>query len=415
MFEQHEWYLVGGALVVQLGVIVGLIVHLARRRRTDERSSHDQERYTAILRAIPDLMFVLRRDGTYIESHVRDPAQLFVPPDQFIGKTVRDIMPAGPAEQLMDAIDQACRGHDPVVVEYQLPMGEPRHFEARVVRVEHDRVLSVVRDITDAKRVLERNRDLAGRLIASQEGERTRIARDLHDGVCQEAAAVGMDISRLRHVRGDIQGRDVQGILLSVHARMASLAENLRQLSHGLHSSVLHHIGLIAALQAHCTEVERQYEDVEVTFIPEGNVEPASRAVALSLFRIAQEALGNAVKHGNARHATVWLSRDDRDLALAVADDGKGFDPQDARQNGGLGLVSIEERARLVQGRVSIRSEAGSGTVINVRVPLHIVDDAHQNPFAHQDDTPASRRREPGYLGLGVRNGSALRATNDCP
>jgi signal transduction histidine kinase len=151
------------------------------------------------------------------------------------------------------------------------------------------------------------------------------------------------------------------------------VAENLRLLSHGLHPSVLQHIGLVAALQAHCAEVERQHH-LLVRFFAEGEVEPSSRLVALSLFRITQEALRNAVRHGHARHAAVSLARDGMDLKLAVADDGEGFDLAAARQNGGLGLMSIEERARLVKGQVTVSSRMGDGTTVDVRVPMGVTD-----------------------------------------
>jgi two-component system, sensor kinase len=133
---------------------------------------------------------------------------------------------------------------------------------------------------------------------------------------------------------------------------------------------VLQHIGLVAALEAHCAEAERHY-DLQVRFITDGNVEPAAPAVMLSLFRITQEALRNAARHGYARHATVALARHDGGLTLSVADDGVGFDVAGAHQNGGLGLVSMKDRARLVKGHVTIRSTFQQGTTIDVHVPVN--------------------------------------------
>jgi two-component system sensor histidine kinase UhpB len=280
----------------------------------------------------------------------------------------------------MDAVEGACLSDEAVVVEYELALGEPRHFEARFVKAEEDCVLTIVRDVTEWRRTLALNRDLAGRLIAGQEVERTRIARDLHDGVCQEVAAVSVDLSHIRRTGGDIRSPALQEILLSVERRTAGVAENLRLLSHGLHPSVLQHVGLVAALQAHCAEVERQH-GVQVTFFAEGDVEPVSRMAALSLFRIAQEALRNAARHGHARNATVALARRGRSFTLSIADDGGGFDPVAAGQKDGLGLVSIVERSRLMRGHTSIQSEPGGGTTIEVRIPADVVDRAQRrNP-----------------------------------
>ena len=368
----------------QLIELQGVGRDITDRKRAEEVAGQLEARNSAILRAIPDLMFVLLRDGTYVDYHARDPKLLLVPPDQLIGRTIPEIMPPGVADTLMDALGRAYFSAEPVVVEYELALGEPRYFEARLVYAEHDCVLSIVRDVTESKRALALNRDLAGRLIASQEVERTRIARDLHDGICQDVAAVSVDVSCLRRHGGDVQSPVVQEMLVSVERRTASVAENLRLLSHGLHPSVLQHIGLVPALQAHCAEVERQHQ-LQVTFFAEGDVEPASRLVALSLFRIAQEALRNAARHGHARNATVSLVRTDNGLSMAIADDGVGFDPVAAHQKDGLGLVSIVERARLMGGHVTIDSEPGSGTTLDVRVPLQVLDDAP--PRRRQSDT----------------------------
>ena len=353
------------------------------QKRAEESLGDLEARNSAMLRAIPDLMFVLRRDGTYVDYHARDTRLLFLPPECFLGRTVRDVMPPALAGMLMDAIERAFGGDDAVIVEYALQVDELRYFEARLVVAEHDRVLSIVRDVTESKRAHALNRDLAGRLITSQEVERTRIARDLHDGVCQDIASLSVAVSQVRQGGGDVKSRDVQDKLRLVQKRAESVAESVRLLSHGLHSSVLHHIGLVAALQAHCAEVERQH-DVRIRCFVDGEVEPTTELVGLSLFRIAQEALRNSARHGHARHASVSLSRKDGQLTLVVADDGRGFDVAAVRRSGaGLGLVSIEERARLVKGRSIVTSRPGRGTIVNIQVPL---DDGAESRDSALDD-----------------------------
>ncbi|HET7220974.1 MAG TPA: ATP-binding protein [Vicinamibacterales bacterium] len=213
-----------------------------------------------------------------------------------------------------------------------------------------------------------RVRDLAGQLLTAQEAERTRIARDLHDDACQEVARVAVDVSRLRQMKGRIEDAVVQETLVSVQRRTADVAEHLRLVSHDLHPTVLQHLGLVAALQAHCAEFERTH-GVQVTFSAPSETEPANHAVSLTLFRIAQEALRNASKHGHARRARVSLVRADGHLTLVIADDGQGFDAVAARANGGLGLVSIEERARLLKGQAVVRSRPQEGTIVEICIP----------------------------------------------
>ena len=217
----------------------------------------------------------------------------------------------------------------------------------------------------------ERNSDLVGRLISAQEAERTRIARDLHDDACQEAAAITVDVGNLRHETRDLQDPAVQEALLAVQRRITRIAESLRLLSHDLHPSLLQHVGLVAALEAHCAEVERCHH-IRVAFRADGEVEPVGPDIVLSLFRIAQEAIRNAARHGHARKVLVSLARTRAAIELTIADDGAGFDVHGVREAGGLGLVSIEERARLVGGRVTICSQPRRGTTIAVRVPIEL-------------------------------------------
>ena len=364
------------ALVPLVAIAGGLLVQRVWRRRPapPDRLRDLEASNSAILRAIPDLMFVFRRDGTYLEYHVRDTSLLFAPPEAFIGKKVADVMPAPLADVFMTAIERASAGTEPVIVEYELPMPEVRYYETRLVSIDADRVLSIVRDVTDVRRVLQDNWDLAGRLIASQEVERTRIARDLHDGVSQEVAALSIDLTYLRQPGISLQSTEAQRILRETQERTALLAETLRALAHGLHSSILQHVGLAAGLQSHCNEVERVHH-MDVKFHASGDVEPASHSVALALFRVVQEALVNAARHGRARQARVSLVRGERDIVLSVSDDGVGFDTKTGRRNGGLGLLSIEERARLIHGKSTVSSRPAGGTSVVVRVPVAVFDD----------------------------------------
>src|SRR5678816_4604722 len=191
------------AIAYAINVLVGELSWAgARAKQAQEEKAQRRAAVTsvevhngAILRAIPDLMFVLLRDGTYVDYHARDPQLLFVPPSAFIGRKLRDVLPTPLADLMMDAIERACETDDTIVVEYELPMDEPRAFEARIVQAGPDRVLSIVRDVTESKRAMELNRDLARRLIVRQEIERQRIARELHDDVSQRIALLNIELS----------------------------------------------------------------------------------------------------------------------------------------------------------------------------------------------------------------------------
>jgi signal transduction histidine kinase len=215
----------------------------------------------------------------------------------------------------------------------------------------------------------ERIRQLNGRLISAQEAARSDIARELHDDVCQELVGMTMVVSRLRRASGQLQEDSTQEALCALESTVIGVVEGIRRLSHDLHPATLRLIGLPAALRAHCIEVEQRH-DLQVCFSTWGNLEGIPPDVALCLFRIAQEALRNAAVHGEARQLTVALARVSGGIQLTVRDNGRGFDFDAMRQQGGLGLISLEERARLVGGTVRILSSPNHGTTIRVRVPV---------------------------------------------
>jgi signal transduction histidine kinase/ligand-binding sensor domain-containing protein len=212
-------------------------------------------------------------------------------------------------------------------------------------------------------------KDLAGRLITAQEQERTRIGRELHDDVTQQLAALSISLSAVQ--------RGLPSQLAEEHRQLASLqqqalaaSESIRNLSHGLHPTVLQHFGLVAALEGVCTEFGSQ-RNIDVAFRAGGGLDDIPADVALCLYRVTQEALHNAARHADARQVEVTLTPSEREgVELKIADNGRGFDLAEAQTRGGLGLVSIDERVRLVAGQMRIRSEKGRGTELEVRVPL---------------------------------------------
>jgi len=320
----------------------------------------------AILRAIPDLMFVMLRDGTYVDFHARDPKLLFVPPSAFLGRKVAEVMPPALASLFMDALERACTTDDPVGVEYELPLEEPRHFEARVVRAGADRLLSMVRDVTQEKRARELNRELAGRLIARQEIERQRIARELHDDICQRLALLNIDIDGLVT---QVDSEESRARLHRLSAQTNEIAKDVHHMSYELHPSRLRIVGLGAALQLLCRDTSKQ-RNLRVAFT-QGAVPPSVGSdISLCLYRIVQEALQNVARHSQAEEAHVSLTSDeDGHIILRIVDAGVGFDPRQI-QNGGLGIVSMRERVTVVKGQLAIDAVPGGGTQITVRVPL---------------------------------------------
>ncbi len=212
-------------------------------------------------------------------------------------------------------------------------------------------------------------RRLAGKRIEAREEERRRLGRELHDDLSQRLAALAIDSQVLRRALGPDVGTSPLGEGLERLIRqLRALAEDVRRLSHRLNPGTLESLGLAPALEALAAELEGS-RGFRVELSVEGGVQPLPPAVALCLFRAAEEALFNAARHSGAGRAQVTLRRLAGEVRLEVADGGDGFDPAQAPGDG-VGLVDLRERVRLLGGRLDVASAPGAGTRVEVALPL---------------------------------------------
>jgi PAS domain S-box-containing protein len=223
-------------------------------------------------------------------------------------------------------------------------------------------------DITERKSSAESLQALTGRLIHAQEEERSRIARDLHDDFSQTLALQCIDLEQLIRKLPNTE-TDERTRLVKMLKRTKQMTADIRALSHQLHSSKLEYVGLVPAVNALCKEISEKYE-IAVHFTECGFPQNIPKDVALCLFRVAQEALGNVVKHSQAKSAEVELSANSNGVSLRITDEGKGFETGGPYRGTGIGLVGMTERLRLVGGRLSVKSELVQGTTILAEVPL---------------------------------------------
>jgi two-component system sensor histidine kinase UhpB len=180
---------------------------------------------------------------------------------------------------------------------------------------------------------------------------------------------VSIAVGSLKSSSGSIQDAHTQQALSKIHDETLGMFEGIRRLSHDLHPSTLALVGVATALEAHCAEVEKRHA-VQVQFTANGEFGDLHPDVGVCFFRIAQESLRNGVVHGGAQRLSVSFVRSGDRVDLTVTDDGRGFDLEQVRgSGGGLGLVSIEERAHIIGGDVQIVTGLRQGTTIRVRAP----------------------------------------------
>ena len=211
-------------------------------------------------------------------------------------------------------------------------------------------------------------RKLAALLIAAQEDERRRLARELHDDTSQTLAALAIELASLQR-KAEGSDHSVRSGLQSVETSVHRLAEGIHDMSRLLHPSILDDLGLEAAIRTECERVSER-EGFPIVFEVLDLPEELPKDCALTLYRITQEALHNIARHAQASRAHVLLQGEDDCVSLEVEDAGKGFDPLEARKSSGLGLISMGERVRLLGGVLRIDSKPGGGARIRVEAPV---------------------------------------------
>jgi PAS domain S-box-containing protein len=229
------------------------------------------------------------------------------------------------------------------------------------------RIVGMVADITERKLGEAALADVSRRLIEAQVQERTRIARELHDDIGQRLSLLAIELDQLQQDTSQLP--DLRRRMGELHSQAAELATDLQALSHELHSARLDYLSPVVAMSGLCREIAQQTK-VEIEFRNQDLPSPLPPDISLCLFRVLQEALRNSVKHSGAQHIDVGLYGTPDEVHLAVSDSGRGFDREATKGGRGLGLVSMEERLKILKGTLSIDSQPSRGTAIRASVPL---------------------------------------------
>lgn len=230
-------------------------------------------------------------------------------------------------------------------------------------------VTSAIRDISERKLTEAALANLNHKLIEAQEQERTRIARDLHDDLGQRLALLSVELYQLQ--------QSECGLPVEIHQRMgilqeqtSEIARDVQSLSHELHSSKLEYLGIVAGMRGFCQEFGAQ-QNVKIDFKVHGVSGSVPPDISLGLFRVLQEALHNSAKHSGAQYLEVRLWGEPERIHLTIKDAGRGFDEEAAKRGRGLGLISMEERVKILNGNFSIESQPNTGTMVHVSVPFN--------------------------------------------
>jgi PAS domain S-box-containing protein len=345
------------------------------RKRAEQVLRESENRFRLVANAAPVLIWMSGTDGqcTFFNQGWL----------KFTGRTLEEELGVGWAsavhpedrEKCLAAYAAAFDARSDCQLEYRLRRSDGEYrwlFDYSVPRFESDDTfrgyIGSCMDITDRKESEASLHFLTGRLISAQEEEKARIARELHDDFSQRLALLGIGLGQLwkRLPNSELGERSSVKEMLKAIREMSS---DMHALSHQLHSSKLEHVGLVPAISALCREIGQKHR-IALDFEENGFSLAIPKDIALCLFRVAQEALMNVVKHSKARNARVELCGSEEQITLRVLDYGRGFDPGFQNPGAGIGLIGMTERLRLVRGKLTVNSAPNRGTEIIAEVTL---------------------------------------------
>ncbi len=366
--------------------VMVIVRNVTDRIRMEQDLRESEATLRAMLQGIPDELLHLNREGVYLAALPTRRYETSLDPTKSVGRTLWDVLSPVQADRFHQAIVRALHSGKVETVEYDvvLPGRRQRYREARLVAASADRVLVVVRDITDRvqgeqkeRAYLEQLRSLASELSLAEERERRRIAAELHDHIGQTLALARIRLGALRALP---LPPGMAEPLNEVSALVEQTIAETRSLTFQLSPPVLYELGFEAAAEWLADQVRRDYGiavEVEAARRPQ----PMDDDVRIVLFAGLREVLLNAARHSHARLVKVRIRRRADKLHVLVSDDGVGFEPksppgegpaQGSQTNGrgGFGLFSLHERLGHLGGTLHVRSAPGQGTEAVLVVPL---------------------------------------------
>jgi len=361
--------------IAQLRLLGEIFVNALERKQADHDLRESESRFRHVADSAPVMVWMSGTDRlcTYFNK----------PWLNFTGRSLEQELGIGWAggvhsndlDRCLAIYSEAFDARREFNMEYRLRRFDGQYrwvFDRGVPRYESDGTflgfIGSCLDITDRKAMEETLLDLGGRLIATQEEERSRIARELHDDLSQNMALIQIALEELQSNLPDLSAT-AKGQLDDIARKVSDVSSDIHHLSHQLHPAKLDTLGLVAALASYCREFSKQHH-LQIQFVEHDVPRSLPKNITLCIYRIVQEALWNVVKHSGTREVEIELTGSPVTIDLCVTDSGAGFDPELIQGKGGLGLISMRERLRLVGGELHIESQPSRGTRINAGVPI---------------------------------------------
>src|SRR5882757_2551483 len=360
--------------------MIGMVANITERKRAEQTQRESEDKLRLLLDSTGEAIYGIDLEHRCTFCNLACLRALgYERIDEVVGKNMHDLMHHTRADGTLFPVEE-CRVHRVIQT------GKGDHAEEEVLwrtngtgfpaeywsypQLRGEEVVGAVVafvDITERRLAEAALASVSRRLIEAQEQERTRISRELHDDIGQRLALLAIKLAHLQ--QSPPNSSELRTRMGRLQKQTSEIATDIQSLSHELHSSKLEYLGIAVAMRGFCQEFGEQ-QKVEIDFKIHDLPVPLSPDISLCFFRVLQEALHNSTKHSGVRYFEVELWGTPDEIHLTVSDSGGGFDIDAAKASRGLGLISMEERLKLLNGTLSIESKLQRGTTIHARVPF---------------------------------------------
>jgi PAS domain S-box-containing protein len=344
--------------------VIGVNIDITERKQAEERLRE----YEKTVEGAEDMIGVIDREYRFLLANRQYLKMRNLTREQVVGHFVPEVLGRELFKIVKPKLDECFQGK---VVKYEMKVSYPTVGERDLLLsyfpIEGvngvDRAACILRDITDRKRAEQAVAEMTRKLIRAQEQERARIGRELHDDINQRLAMLSVELEQLHQNPSELPNR-----MQEIRKELRQISDDVQAMSHDLHSSKMEYLGVVSGMKSWCKQVaERHKFDIDFT----SDLSSAMPLeIGLPLFRVLQEGVNNSIKHSGEKRVEVQLRDGSDQIHLLVRDSGVGFDLEGALRSKGLGLTSMRERVRLLNGTIAIESKPNDGTTIHVRVPV---------------------------------------------
>jgi PAS domain S-box-containing protein len=354
-----------------------LEAEIAGRQRIERARRDSERRFSTLVETANDVIFSLSPDGRIRALNPAFEKITGWPRSAWLGKPFAPLIHPHEMKLSMERFYGVLQGKRPDVWEYHVRKADGQYLVGEFTLAREVKngkpvgVFGIGRDITERKRAEEALQNLSCKILQAQEEERRRISRELHDEVGQSLTAISVELAALRN-NGAAKSGNFSRILASTQRLLQGTMNTVHDFARELRPAMLDELGLLPALRSHVKSFSER-TGLRVEFQADPVAEELNNEQKTAVFRIAQESLTNVAKHARASRVKVFLRRAGSGICLEIADNGRSFrtgQKNTARKKQRLGLLGMQERVRLVQGQFSIQAEPGSGTTVQIKIPL---------------------------------------------